>query len=271
MVLLTSAPSARFSQGALMPQSITPYLCVADAASALDWYRTHFGATIGNVIDWDGRIGHAEVEFAGNVFFLSDEAPQLGVVAPLPGAGVSTSFVVRVADVDIFIDRAVAGGAVLERPIEHAHGSRNGWIKDPHGHRWNIGTPDRLDAAALRRPSDPYYLTITSTDVEQAVAFYGQVLDWQFAEPHNGARHITNTSMPMGLRPQHAPVDNTEPGEIQLWFTVRDFDNAVDRVRTAGGTVLTVTGYDSGREARCQDDQGTLFRLSEPAPGYDTH
>jgi hypothetical protein len=49
------------------------------------------------------------------VFFVSDEAPQPGVVAPSSGAGVSTSLVVQVADVDNFIDRAVVGGAVLVR------------------------------------------------------------------------------------------------------------------------------------------------------------
>ena len=30
-----------------------------------------------------------------------------------------------------------------------------------------------------------------------------------------------------------------------------------------------MNSYDSGREARCIDDQGVGFRLSEPSPGYD--
>jgi predicted enzyme related to lactoylglutathione lyase len=174
-----------------------------------------------------------------------------------------------VAEVDAFIKRAVNGGAVLQRPIEHAHGSRSGWIIDPHGHRWNIGTPDRPSGPAVRRPAEPYYLTISSPDVERAAVFYGNVLDWQFADANEEARHITNTTMPMGVRPTHASWGDTTPGEVQLWFTVRDFDDAVDRVRVAGGTVIAISGYDSGREARCEDDQGVEFRLSEPAPGYD--
>jgi uncharacterized glyoxalase superfamily protein PhnB len=255
-----------------VPQTITPYLCVADAPAALEWYRTYFGATVDNVIEWEGRIGHAELEFGGAEFYLSDEAPSLGVLAPTSlGAGNSSSYVVRVAAVDQFVARAVEGGAQLQRPIEEAHGTRNAWLLDPFGHRWNVGTPlvDREAAAARRGPAEPYYLTITSPDVERAAAFFGAVLDWQFAEPHNGGRHIVNTAMPMGLRPPANPFSETEPGQVDLWFTVRDFDDALERVRMAGGTVLSITSYDSGREAQCEDDQGVLFRFSEPAPGYD--
>jgi predicted enzyme related to lactoylglutathione lyase len=54
-----------------------------------------------------------------------------------------------------------------------------------------------------------------------------------------------------------------------MWFSVRDFDDALDRVRVAGGAVVAVTSYDSGREALCEDDQGAAFKLIEPAPGYD--
>ena len=255
-----------------MTGTITPYLCVADGRQALDWYRRWFGASASDVHDDGSRLAHAQLEFGGATFFLSDEYPELGVRAPGSiGEGSSASFVVEVADVDAFVARAVEGGAELQRPIQEAHGSRDGWLLDPFGHRWNIGTPDR-PVEGRRRPAEPYYLTITSPDVERAAAFYGAVLDWQTTEPdpQYGGRHVTNTHQPMGLRPPHTGYDDTVPGEVQLWFTVRDFDDALDRVRTAGGTVLAVTSYDSGREARCQDDQQVPFRLSEPAPGYDT-
>lgn len=268
-----AVPPAARGGTAPMTQTITPYLCVHDAPAALDWYRTHFRASVSNVIEWEGRIGHAELEFGGAVFYLSDEAHELGVYAPPSlGEGSSASFVVLVAAVDEFIERAVGGGAVLERPVQEAHGTRNGWLKDPFGHRWNVGMPlvDRERAASRRRPSEPYYMTLSTADVERAAAFYGAVLDWEFAEPHNGGRHVVNTKMPIGLRPTSNQFSQTEPGQIDMWFTVRDFDDAVDRVRIAGGTVLSVSSYDSGREARCEDDQGVLFLLSEPAPGYDT-
>jgi predicted enzyme related to lactoylglutathione lyase len=54
-----------------------------------------------------------------------------------------------------------------------------------------------------------------------------------------------------------------------MWFSVQDFDDALDRVRVAGGTVVAVTSYDSGPETLCEDNQGAAFKLIEPAPGYD--
>jgi uncharacterized glyoxalase superfamily protein PhnB len=255
-----------------MPQVITPYLCVHDAAAAIDWYRASFGAQVSNVIEWEGNVGHAELDVAGAVFYLSDEAPSLGVVSPRSqGPGVTQSNVLHVAVVDEFVARAVAGGAEVQRPIEEAHGSRNAWILDPFGHRWNVATPTRTPAeiAARRAPSEPYYMTLTTADVERGAAFYGAVFGWEFGPEHNGGRHVTNTEMPIGLRPPANPFTTTEPGQIEMWFTVRDFDDAVERVRIAGGTVASVTGYDSGREAICEDDQGITFKMSEPAPGYD--
>jgi uncharacterized glyoxalase superfamily protein PhnB len=255
-----------------MTQVITPYICVHDATAALDWYREHFGASVSNVIPWEGRVGHAEVDVAGAVFYLSDEAPQLGVVAPArDGSQTAVSIVIQVAAVEQFVERAARGGAIVQRPIEEAHGSRSAWIVDPFGHRWNVGTPvyDAAQMAARRAPSEPYYMTLSTADVERGAAFYGAVLGWEFREQDNGGRHVTNTEMPIGLRSTENPFGNTEPGEIQMWFTVRDFDDAVERVRVAGGTVVELNTWDSGREAICEDDQGVTFKLSEPAPGYE--
>ncbi len=254
-----------------MTQTITPYLCAANARDAIDWYRKHFRASVSNVFDDGDRVGHAELEFGGAVFFLSDEYPELGVVAPTSqGSGSSSSMVISVADVDGIIARAVEGGAELQRPISEGRGSRSGWILDPFGHRWNFATPivDRSKAATRRRPAEPYYFTLSTTDLPKACAFYGAVLDWTFADPlEPGGGHITNTFFPMGLRPTVNEFSTTTPGEIEMWFIARDFDDAVDRVRAAGGTVVEIDTHDSGREARCVDDQGVLFRLSEPAPG----
>lgn len=265
----TDHPSERSQT---MTQVITPYICVHDANEALDWYREYFGAAISNVIPWEGRIGHAEIDVAGAVFYLSDEAPQHGVVAPTrDGSRSSVSIVVQVAAVEQFVERAQRGGATVQRPIEEAHGSRSAWIVDPFGHRWNVATPvyDADQIASRRAPSEPYYMTLSTADVERGAAFYGAVLGWEFQDQGNGGRHVTNTEMPIGLRSTEDRFGTTEPGEIQMWFTVRDFDDAVDRVRVAGGTVVELNAWDSGREAICEDDQGVTFKLSEPAPGYD--
>jgi uncharacterized glyoxalase superfamily protein PhnB len=266
-----SAPDRSTMSAQIVPQTITPYLCVQDGRAALDWYRTYFGAAVSNLFDTAGKVGHAELEFGGAVFYLADEFPEIGVLAPPTiGSGHSHSMVVRVADVDGIVARAVDGGAKAT-DITEGHGSRSSWVVDPFGHRWNLGTPvvSAADASARRAPSEPYYLTLTSPDVERAAEFYGAVLGWEFSEPFNGGRHVANTAMPIGLRPPTNPFSTTVPGEITMWWTARDFDAAVQRVRDAGGSIESMNTYDSGREAVCLDDQGVEFRLSEPAPGYD--
>ncbi len=255
----------------IVPQTITPYLCVRGARDALDWYRTYFGAAVSNVFDTDGKVGHAELEFGGAVFFLADEFPEIGFLAPPTiGAGHSHLMVVRVADVDGMVGRAIEGGASAT-PIVEEHGSRNSTVVDPYGHQWKLGTPvvSSAQAAARRAPAEPYYLTLTTPDVERGAAFYAAVFGWEFSEPFNGGRHVENTKTPIGMRPPVNPFSTTAPGEITMWWTARDFDAAVQRVRDAGGSVESMNTYDSGREAVCLDDQGVEFRLSEPAPGYD--
>lgn len=273
MSTTTSDTTSTRHANSVMPQVITPYLAVHDANAAIEWYSAHFGATFSNIIPWEGRVGHAEANISGAVFYLSDEARELGVYAPeRDGSRSSVSIVLQVAAVEQFVARAVEGGAVVQRPISEAHGSRSAWLVDPFGHRWNVGTPvpDESTIAARVGPSEPYYMTVSSADVEKAAAFYGAVLRWEFSAPNDaGGRHVENTEMPIGLRPTVGPFGDTEPGELQMWFTVRDFDDAVERVRVAGGTVLELNSWDSGREAVCEDDQGVTFRLSEPAPGYD--
>jgi PhnB protein len=146
-----------------MSQGLTPYLCCADAAAAIDFYTTVFGAV--QMQRWtadDGRIGHAELELAGHRLFLADEHPEIGVRGPRTLGGTPVSFVLSVPDADATVARAVDAGATVERPVTlQDHGSRAGWIVDPFGHRWNVQTPvEQVSMAQLRdRVGDQYNIT----------------------------------------------------------------------------------------------------------------
>ena len=49
---------------------------------------------------------------------------------------------VEVTDADAVVDRAVALGATLLRPVaDQFYGRRAGTIRDPWGHQWSIGSP----------------------------------------------------------------------------------------------------------------------------------
>ncbi|MBO9717992.1 MAG: VOC family protein [Pseudoxanthomonas sp.] len=117
------------------------YLCVADAARAIDFYRRAFGATEKfRLVEPDGRIGHAEVDFDGATLMLGEEYPEYGIRKPDPAHGHSASLHLHVDDADATIERAVAAGATLERaPADAFYGERSGVVIDPCGHRWNIG------------------------------------------------------------------------------------------------------------------------------------
>lgn len=138
--LIVDQPLAPIPAGA----AIRPYLAVSGASAAIGWYGEAFGAHLLHdpVVMPDGRIGHAELELAGATFMLSDENPQIGVAAPTPGQAVPVTLHLEVADVDVVINRAVAAGARLERPVADYEYGRNGVIRDPFGHRWLVsGNP----------------------------------------------------------------------------------------------------------------------------------
>jgi RNA polymerase sigma-70 factor (ECF subfamily) len=67
--------------------ALVPYLIVAEARRAVDWYVSALGATRrGEVyVMNDGRIGHAELELRGAVLYLADESAESHVAAPVPG------------------------------------------------------------------------------------------------------------------------------------------------------------------------------------------
>lgn len=117
------------------------YLCVADAAAAIDFYARAFGATEKfRLTEPGGRIGHAEMDFGGATIMLCDEYPECGIRGPQRGAPTSVTLHLHVDDADEAIARAVAAGATLERePSDAFYGERGGSVFDPFGHRWLIG------------------------------------------------------------------------------------------------------------------------------------
>jgi PhnB protein len=124
-------------------QTITAYLSVRNAAAALTFYAEAFDAVeLSRLVGNDGRIGHAEIMIGTSKLMLADEYPEIDVVGPETRGGPTCSFTIEVPDVDASFARAVAAGAIVERPIaDEFHGNRMGWVRDPFGHRWTLSTP----------------------------------------------------------------------------------------------------------------------------------
>jgi uncharacterized glyoxalase superfamily protein PhnB len=117
------------------------YLHVSDAAKAIEFYTKTFDVSEKlRLTEPSGRIGHAELDFGGSTLMLSDEYPEYGIRGPKAIGATSVTLHIHVDDADAIIARAVAAGAELElEPQDQFYGERSGCIRDPFGHRWNIG------------------------------------------------------------------------------------------------------------------------------------
>jgi len=122
--------------------TVTPYLIVNGAASAIEFYKKAFGATeLVRMAGPDGKIGHAEIKIGNSPIMLADEVPQMGYRGPQALGGSPVGILLYVEDVDKMAGQAIAAGAKVERPVQDQfYGDRSGTFADPFGHRWTIAT-----------------------------------------------------------------------------------------------------------------------------------
>ena len=122
--------------------SVTPYLFVRSAASAIDFYKNVFGATeVVRMAGSNGKIMHAELRIGDSIVMLADENPSTGVMSPQTIGGFSVGLHLYVENVDAVIQKSVDNGAKLLRPIRNQfYGDRSGSVLDPFGHMWSVAT-----------------------------------------------------------------------------------------------------------------------------------
>jgi PhnB protein len=122
--------------------SITPYLVIKGAAKAIDYYKNVFGATVVVRMDGpDGKVGHAELQIGDSRFMLADENPAMGNRSAESIGGSPVSLYVYLPDCDKIVEKAVAAGAKILKPVQDQfYGDRSGFIQDPFGHLWGVAT-----------------------------------------------------------------------------------------------------------------------------------
>jgi PhnB protein len=121
----------------------TPYLCVKQAAKAIEFYKKAFGAVERwRLTDADGKVSHAEIKVGDALIMISDEYPEINVLSPESIGGSPVMIVLDVEDVDALFNQAVAAGAIVDRPVMNRFDGalRNGKLNDPYGHRWMLTT-----------------------------------------------------------------------------------------------------------------------------------
>ena len=122
-------------------RAATPYLIVRDAAAAIGFYRSAFGAEVETRIEGaDGKVGHAELRIGDAAVFVADEHPDLeGIVGPASLGGTSVIIDLEVSDVEAVFSKAVdAGATALRVPDQPRSGVQSAKVVDPFGHVWLI-------------------------------------------------------------------------------------------------------------------------------------
>lgn len=242
--------------------SLAPYIVVADARQAMDWYIQVLGARPRGEphVNSDGTIGHAEVALGDAVLMFaeaSDLWPDVPVRAPERPSTFSHTLHLQVDDVDGTVDRARRRGATVERePVDQPYG-RGGVIVDPFGHRWMLLRPP--PGATRLRQGDIVHITMMVPDDARAKAFYESVLGIEFSPGSMPRAWGAQTNPQLGMSGRDA--DETE---VQLCYRVVNIEAAAERVRQAGGQAGEAQQKPYGLLAECTDDQGQHFQLWQP-------
>jgi len=134
-------------------QRLVPFLGYEDAAAAIDWLCTAFGATENagaRATDAEGTVMHAELDIEGATLFLSTPAAYVASRKHRESceierrmhanAWVIDGLFVEVDDVEAHHSHAREHGAtILREPEEPGIGYRIYTTEDLEGHRWMFG------------------------------------------------------------------------------------------------------------------------------------
>jgi len=141
-------------------QSMTPNLVCSNAARAIDFYKTVFGATeLRRVPGPNGTIMHAEMKIGDSMFFINDTMGAAPLPVPAPGTPNPMYIHLYVPDADTVYNRAVTGGARVDMPLQDMFwGDRYGKITDPFGQQWGIATrKEEVTPEEMKRRQDAFF------------------------------------------------------------------------------------------------------------------
>ena len=136
-------------------QTVRAHMTVHDAKAALAFYTKAFGAVeqFRLTEPGTGRIGHAEIRIGDSLLMMNDEYPSFGAKSPNAIGGSPVAFHVQVPDADKAVERAIAAGATLVRPVQDQfYGDRSGMVACPFGYRWSLAAPkETVNAAEMQK------------------------------------------------------------------------------------------------------------------------
>lgn len=123
-------------------QRVIPYILYVDAPAALEFLCKAFGFEERFRLPMpDGKIGHAEIGYQGNVVMLATAFKEMGHASPRDLPARHGGIACYVDDVDAHYAQAKAAGAkIIAEPADKFYGDRTYGAEDPEGHQWSFHT-----------------------------------------------------------------------------------------------------------------------------------
>ena len=120
------------------PATFAPQLYMEDLSSAIEFYKSAFGAIeLRRLNNPDGSVHVAEMSIPPALFRLHQEVSRAREYSPDTLEGTTVVIGLIVDDPDTMVSNAVAAGGKEISPVrDYEYGYRQGTILDPFGHHW---------------------------------------------------------------------------------------------------------------------------------------
>ena len=173
------------------------------------------------------------------------------------------------------VERAVAafieqGAMQLGPTFPNPGGGQSALCRDPGGAVVALSSADT--PAVQGKSPDVIWHQLFSSHIDQTAAAYCALLGWQLGQKHSHFEHGTHQEFAWqpGNNSVGSVADVTQHRGVHAhWlfhFRIASLEQALARVREAGGVVIGPTMLDNGdRIAMCEDPQGAAFMLHECA------
>lgn len=239
-------------------------LLTTDVAAAKKFY--------GTVVGWKTRP--FEGVASGYELWLFGEREVGGVMAITPEmkkGGMTPHWMghVCVDDVDATLEKAVSLGARVHMPPMDVPGvGRFAVFADPQGAAVSAYTPSESEKRVEEEMLDGHFSwnELATTDWEKALDFYGQLFGWEKDTAMDmGPAGTYQLFKAPGMKRALGGMFNRPPemkeSAFLYYVSVPDIDEAIAKVKAAGGTVLNgpMDIPDDMRIAQCLDSQGAAI------------
>lgn len=206
--------------------ALTPYLMVRDAAGLMDFLERAFGAVTTHQTVSPGGM-HGEMR-------IGDAMLMIGGGEALPERSASAIHM-YVEDADAVYRQALAaGGKSLGDVEDRPYGERSGFIEDPFGNHWYIGTPlGGRGTPEGHRTANPY---VHAKSARELIAFLNKAFAAEEIAVHEAGGRVMHAEVRIG--DSILEMGEADMGGSAFYVYVDDPDAAYRSALAAGATSL---------------------------------